>query len=125
LGRKAEADEAFRKARQLVLDGLSVNSKNAALYVELADHNAALGDAAGARIALNDALRLSPDDAHTLFRLAVFYETRLKARDDALKWLTKAVERGQTWREIDRAPELRKLRADPRFQQLRNSPSRG
>jgi serine/threonine-protein kinase len=125
LGQKAEADEAFRKARQLVLDGLSVNSKNAALYVELADHNAALGDAVGARIALNHALMLSPEDGHTLFRLAAFYETRMKARDDALKWLTKAVERGQTWREIDRAPELRKLRADPRFQQLRNSQTRG
>ena len=124
LGQKTEADKAFRKARQLVLDGLSVNNRNAALYLELADHNAALRDAAGARAALNHALRLAPEDAHTLFRLAVFYETRLKARDDALKWLTKAVERGQTWREIDRAPELRQLRADPRFQQLRNSQPR-
>jgi tetratricopeptide (TPR) repeat protein len=125
LGQKTAASEAFRKARQLVLDGLTVNNRDAALYVELADHNAALGAAADARIALNRALTLAPEDAHTLFRLAVFYETRLKARDEALKWLAKAVERGQTWREIDRAPELRKLRADPRFQQLRNPQTRG
>jgi hypothetical protein len=40
-------------------------------------------------------------------------------RDKALDWLEKAIERGQTWREVDRAPALRDLREDPRFKMLR------
>jgi hypothetical protein len=74
-----------------------------------------------ARSDLGEALQLSPDDAHTLFRVAVFHETRLRQRDSALNWLSRAVASGQTWREIDRAPELRELRMDPRFEKLRHA----
>ena len=118
-GQKEEAEAAYRRARELVTERLDVNSRNAALQFALAEYSAALGEMDKARAAFSAALALAPDDAHTLFQIGVFYESRLNARDEALKWLTRAVERGQTWREIDRAPELRDLRTDPRFQELR------
>ena len=121
LGEHDEAIAAFRQARRLTLERLEVNQRDAALQVAVAHFSASLGYADEAKLQLAEALRLAPDDPHILFRIAVFYEDKLKARDEALMWLTKAVERGQTWREIDRAPELRYLRADPRFQQLRRS----
>jgi cytochrome c biogenesis protein CcmG/thiol:disulfide interchange protein DsbE len=42
-------------------------------------------------------------------------------RDEALKWLQKALEHGQTWREVDRLPTLSHLRKDPRFAQMRHT----
>jgi tetratricopeptide (TPR) repeat protein len=116
---RRQAAEAFSQARELVLQELRVNPRDASLYVELADHHAALGDLARARQALSDALQLGPQDAQTLFRIAVFYEIRMKRRDEALAWLRTAIERGQAWHEIDRAPELKSLRADPKFAALR------
>jgi serine/threonine-protein kinase len=120
-GDKEEAAAAFKRARELAMERLAVNSRNAALHIAVAEHSAALGEIDKAKVSLSTALALAPNDAHTLFQIGVFYESRLKVRDEALKWLSRAVERGQTWREIDRAPELRALRTDPRFQQLRRS----
>jgi tetratricopeptide (TPR) repeat protein len=121
IGERADATAAFRQARTLALEQLNVNPRNASVHLEIADYNAALGDADAAKRELGEALKLAPDDAQTLFRIAVIYEYRLKARDEALNWLARAVERGQTWGEIDRAPDLRQLRTDPRFEQLRRS----
>jgi serine/threonine-protein kinase len=118
---KDEATTAYQRARELLRERVNVNPRDAALRVALADCEAALGDMVAARSDLAEALKLSPDDAHTLFRVAVFYETRLRQRDSALNWLSRAVAKGQTWREIDRAPELRDLRMDPRFETLRHA----
>ena len=112
---------AFRRARELALERLEVNSRDAALHMGVAEFSAALGEMDRARLAFSDALALSPEDAHTLYQIGVFYEVRLKRRDEALEWLAKAVARGQTWREIDRTPELRELRADPRFETFRRA----
>ena len=121
LGEKPAAETAYRTARQLVTESISVNRRNPAAHVELADYNAALGEPDAAQRAFREALRLKPDDANTLFRIAVYCETRLKDRAEALRWLRLAVERGKTWPEIDGALELRQLRTDPRFTQLRTS----
>jgi serine/threonine-protein kinase len=120
-GDKEEAPTAFRRALALAMERLEVNPKDASIQLAVADHSAALGETDRARAALAATLKLAPDDAHTLFQIGVFYEKRLNDRDQALKWLARAVERGQTWREIDDAPELRALRNDPRFEQLRRS----
>ena len=119
LGRRQDAQKAFREARRLVVEALRVNPNDASLYVDLADYHAALGDVKEAQRELSNALKRDPDGAATFFRIAVFYEYRLKARDEAFTWLTKAVEGGYLWHEIDRAPELRGLRTDKRFPELR------
>jgi serine/threonine-protein kinase len=119
-----QADEsaaAYERARELVQERLSVNPRDATLHMALANYNAALGDTAKGRASLDEVLRLAPADAYTLFQIAEFYEWRLKQRDEALTWLGKAVEQGQTWREVDRSPFLGDLRRDPRFQQLRRA----
>ena len=120
LGRHEGAVNAFRQARLLAKERLQVNPNDAGIQVVVADASAALGEMDAAREALSAALRLAPTEANTLFLLGVFYEARLKDRDEALKWLAKAIAHGQTWREIDKLPALRRLRDDPRFQQLRH-----
>jgi len=119
-GRRDEGLAAHREARRLVEERLMVNPRDAALHIALADHLAALDDPGGARAHLQAALDLKPADAHFFLTLALFYEQRLQQRDRALKALTEAVSRGQTWREVDRSPLLADLRRDPRFQSLRH-----
>jgi serine/threonine-protein kinase len=114
-----EALTAYARARDLARERLDVNAKDAALHMAVAEFSAALGDVDAARSSLDQVLRLAPTDGHTLFQLATFYEARLGERDRALAWLARALEEGQTWREIDSAPPLRALRADPRFLGMR------
>jgi serine/threonine-protein kinase len=118
-GDRPGATNAYRRARDLVRERITVNPKDPALHIAIAGHHAGLGDLTEARASLDEVLRLGPTDAHTLFLVGVFFENRLDDRDSALLWLRRSVERGQTWREIDRSPELRRLRQDPRFQQWR------
>jgi serine/threonine-protein kinase len=120
LDRHDDALDAFRQTRLLAMERLQVNPNDAEIQVLVADASAALGEMDRARQALSAALRLAPTEAHTLFLIGVFYEARLNDRVEALKWLAKAIEHGQTWREIDKQPALRRLREDPRFQQLRH-----
>ncbi len=110
----------YKHAKQLAEENLRINPRDADLQISIATYTAELGDKKKAVSLIQEALKLKPDAPHTLFRLAVFYEFQLGDNDAALNWLTKAVNRGQTWREIDHSPSLTKLRQDPRFQQLRD-----
>jgi tetratricopeptide (TPR) repeat protein len=96
-----------------------VNPADAALQLAIASYAFALGQNDEAHRSLQRALALKPTDPHSLFQLCVIFEYRLMQREQALDWLEKAIERGQTWREVDRAPALRELRQDPRFKSLR------
>jgi tetratricopeptide (TPR) repeat protein len=111
--------QTYKRARELAAERARVNARDAAIQMALASSEAALGEKQNALASLDKAISLEPDDAHTLFQIAVFLEYRAGRRDEALTWLSKAVARGQTWIEIDRAPALRELRKDPRFQKLR------
>src|SRR5262249_4703064 len=118
-GESNQAKVAYQRARELADERLRVNPKNAAVQMAVAEFSAGLGEMDKARASLEQVLRLAPTDSHTLFQIAVFYEFRLHQRDDALSWLSRAIEQGQTWREVDGASSLRELRKDSRFQRLR------
>ena len=120
-GSRDDAKAAYQRAKELLSDRVRVNPRDASLRLALADCEAALGDMEAARSALQQTLALSPTDAHTLYRIAVFYEQRLHEREAALNWLSRAIAQGQTWREIDRVPALRELRMDPRFKKIRQT----
>jgi len=103
------------------LEQLAVNPRDAGLHVTLANEEASLGDKVKARASLDEAIRLAPTNGRTLFDIAGVLEQHFGERDEALKWLQKAVEHGQPWLEIDRSPALRDLRQDPRFERMRHS----
>jgi len=118
-GDKERAATAYKRAKELAGEQLRIDPRNAGIQMALANYNAALGDNDKAFDYFSTVLKLAPNDAHTLFQIAVFYEFRMGKRDQALTWLAKAIERGQTWREINTSPTLRELRKDPNFQKLR------
>src|SRR5262249_23893905 len=108
------------RAKELAEERLRIDPRNATVQMALANFNAAIGDNDKAREFFSTVLKLAPGEAHILFQIAAYFEFRLRDRDQALTWLAKAVENGQTWREIDSSPTLRELRKDPRFQKLRS-----
>jgi len=118
-GDKERAATAYKRAKELAGEQLRIDPRNASIQMALANYNAALGDNDKAFDYFSTVLKLAPNDAHTLFQIAAFYEFRMGKRDQALAWLAKAIERGQTWREINSSPTLRELRKDPNFQKLR------
>jgi serine/threonine-protein kinase len=120
-GDTQEATTAFRRARDLIEDQLVVNPRDPSLHVALATAQAFLGDKVKAKASLDEAIRLSPTNGRTLFDIAGILEQYFGERDEALKWLQKAVEHGQSWPEIDRSPTLQKLRRDPRYERIRPS----
>jgi len=119
LGDTAGASAASTRERALVQERLSVNPRDPVLQLALAQCDAALGDLAGARASLAEVLKSAPTDPEMQFDIAVLYEFWFHERDQGLRWLAKAIDGGETWREIDRSPYLTELRKDPRFQQLR------
>jgi serine/threonine-protein kinase len=119
LGDRAGAAAAYTRERELVRERLSVNPRDPVLHLALAQCDAALGDLVSARASLAQVVKAAPTDPEMLFDIAVLYEFWFHERDPALKWLAKAIDGGQSWREIDRSPYLVELRKDPRFQQLR------
>jgi tetratricopeptide (TPR) repeat protein len=120
-GEPQEAATSYRRARDLVLEQLAVNPRDPGLHVLLAVEEAFLGDKVKARASLDEAIRLAPTNGRTLFDIAELLEYRFGQREESLRWLQKAVEHGQPWREIDRSPSLRDLRTDPRFERMRHS----
>jgi tetratricopeptide (TPR) repeat protein len=120
-GEAQEAATSYRRARDLVLEQLAVNSRDPNLQMLLATEQAYLGDRVKAKASLDAAIKLAPTNGRTMFEIAELLEYRFRQRDEALKWLAKAVEHGQTWPEIDRSPYLGDLRRDPRFERMRHS----
>jgi serine/threonine protein kinase/tetratricopeptide (TPR) repeat protein len=119
LGDAAGAAAASTRERALVQERLSVNPRDPVLQLALATCDAALGDLVKARASLAQVVKASPSDPEMQFDIAVLYEYWFHEREEGLTWLTKAIDGGQTWREIERSPYLAELRKDSRFEQLR------
>ena len=119
LGDTPGATAAFTRERALLQERLSVNPRDPVLQLALAGCDAALGDLVKARASLSQVVKASPTDPEMQLDIAVIYEHWFHQRDEALSWLAKAIDGGQTWREVERSPYLVELRKDSRFQQLR------
>ena len=63
------------------------------------------------------AVEMQPENAHTLFRMAVVYSV-LGTEDKALDVLEKAVRFGLSRAEIENDPDLEPLRALPRYREI-------
>ncbi|MBI4466450.1 MAG: tetratricopeptide repeat protein [Acidobacteria bacterium] len=118
LGDAAGARAAFTRAVELAEAERTLNPRAAEVLGDLADYYASLGQKEKALPLLQQALKLAPDDAVMMFKAASVYEG-LGQRDKALAWLERAIRKGYSRKEIERAPGLKQLRADARYQRLR------
>jgi len=114
MGRRAEAEQAYRTAVALCEDLLRVNPKDARMLGRLAAYEAKLGRVAAADRHAIDALSLSPADGEVLYRKAVVEALSGRA-DAALTSLREAVSRGYSPSQAKTDQDLASLKARPEF----------
>ena len=116
-GRAAEARKAYASAIPLAEGVLRVDAKDGGATVLLALCEARTGQKDEAARLAARAVTLEPENASVLEKAAVV-ALDLGRRDESLRLLSLAVERGYGTVEIRSDPEFTALRNDPRFRQL-------
>jgi len=112
-GQKDKAPEDFRRSVDLFEQQLKVNPNDTSAMILAADDYSMIGEKGKAESLLAKGLANS-SDAESAFRGVEIYEN-LGKRDEALKWLGTAVQRGYVITEIERDPSLVELRKDARY----------
>jgi tetratricopeptide (TPR) repeat protein len=116
-GKRAKAEEAYRKALSLGELGLRVNARDAMLLGYMAYYHAMLNEKSEAQRCELRALALAPGDPELLFNLALSNNQMGKA-DQALNWLKKALAAGFSRATVQDTPLLDNLRNTQGFQNL-------
>jgi serine/threonine-protein kinase len=110
----SRAPETYEKAARLAREALSLNPDDAGAHATLAICEAKLGRADAARRHIERALEIEPTNPDHLLFAAIVAEVAGK-HDEAIDWIRKAVRAGAGAAQIEREPELRKLRGIPGF----------
>jgi eukaryotic-like serine/threonine-protein kinase len=115
-GNQAPSMEAYQRALQLLRTQLAADPTHVANRSNLALYLAKTGQTAEA---LEELARVPADasEVNSLYRGAVTYELAGR-RDDALRMLDAALERGYSLLEVAADPELADLRSDVRYHRL-------
>jgi tetratricopeptide (TPR) repeat protein len=116
-GQLESARRAYEAAIPLAEGVLRVNPRDAGALAQLALCYARVGRKAEAALLVEQAVSLEPDD-DTVLKDTALVSLLLGNRDECLRFLARAVERGYGTVEIRADPEFSTLRSDPRFQQL-------
>ncbi|HEV8609304.1 MAG TPA: protein kinase [Thermoanaerobaculia bacterium] len=110
----SRAAGAYEKAAHLAEGELSLNPDNAAAHATLAICYAKLGRLDPARQHIARALEIEPANPDHLLYAGIVAEVGGKS-DEAIAWIRKAVKAGLGAAQIEREPELKKLRSLPGF----------
>ncbi len=113
--RQADAKQAYAKALETALARFKINPKDKEVLSGIALYNAHLGHPSEAETYMNRALELAPNDSDTLFTSTLVYEI-IGHREKALVALDRAVKAGYSREDVEKEPELKALRSDPRYQ---------
>jgi serine/threonine-protein kinase len=113
-GDRAAARAAYRQAIELANDELKVNSTEAQTHALVAFCEAKLGRGEAARRSLNEALRLAPNDAEVVYKLAVI-EVLNRNLDAGLAALQRAVKLGYPAKRLAADRDLDPIRTRPGF----------
>jgi serine/threonine protein kinase/tetratricopeptide (TPR) repeat protein len=115
---KDKAPPAYRRAAELAEERRRVNPRDAMVLKNLAEIHGRLGNRRQALSHLQQALEIAPKDVTIMTSAAGIYEA-LGDRERALEWLGKALRSGLSIENVANDPGMADLRADPRFQALR------
>lgn len=110
-GGQEKAREAARRAADLAEAERARTPRNARLLVNLGGYYALLALPEKSVPLLRQAIALDPDNPDIVYRAGESYEV-LGMREDALKWITKALSLGFAPEYVKRSPELARLRQD-------------
>jgi tetratricopeptide (TPR) repeat protein len=109
-----QAKVNYRRAVQMAEDKRQINPRDADVLSDLAVYYAMISEREKALQLIEEALDQSQDEVDVLFRAGEVYE-HLGEHEKALKSIGRALDHGYSRAQIEEAPELRRLRAGPRF----------
>jgi tetratricopeptide (TPR) repeat protein len=109
-----KAGELFRKAAEMGERAREADPKNSRLLASLGGYYAVLGEKEKSLPILRQAVALGPDDSDTNFHAGEGFEL-LGLREEALRAVNHAMERGYPALYVERSPDLASLRGDPRY----------
>jgi len=115
------------KARAAYLEAISLAEKlrekspnDATLLSHLGSYYATVQMPEKSEPLLRQAAALAPEDPQVLYRVAEGYEL-MHRRDEALRWIARALARKYSLEALRKAPEMAGLIADPRFATISNA----
>ena len=114
ISRRGESVVNYRKAISIANSQAEINPEDALTLAYLANYTAMLGDQQTAYGYLQKALALAPSNGEVLFRAAVVYN-HFNQREQALSYLSKAVQAGYSRTIIRDSPDFSNLRQDQQF----------
>ena len=117
-GERVKAAEAYGRAIKLAEQDATRSATDSDVLSNLSKYLAFLGDRNAAIARLSSFETLSERTPLSLFVAAIAYDA-IGRRDNALHSLEAAFAKGFAPEAVEREPELRDLRSDPRYQQLR------
>ena len=118
-GRTREAKATYDKAVALAYRNLQVNPRDATVMEHLAEYSAKLGDLASAASFIQRARTIDPADVELLYSQAVI-DCLADKQQDALKYVTEAIQKGLSPQIARNDPELAKLQTRPEFLEIVN-----
>jgi tetratricopeptide (TPR) repeat protein len=118
-GMRQQEARAYRQALMLADREIALNPRDAHLRASAALYLLGLQDHARALQEANKALELAPDSVNLLF-LAALVNEAAERRTNALRLLEQAARKGYAPIEIQRHPQLAKLRADPGYRPIQD-----
>jgi len=116
-GKESDSQDAYRKTISLAEEVRKTRPKDATLLSQLGSWYASANAPEQSVPLLRQAAALAPDDPQIMYRVGGAYEL-LSRREDALRWIDKALAAGFSLETVERNPELAELRADRRFRAI-------
>ena len=116
-GKRAQADQAYRKTISLAREALRVNPRDAYALGVVAYCYAMLGERKPALDYLQQGLKLAPQDSEMRFKAALIYN-QFGDTAQTLAWLSKALAGGFSATIVRDTPNFDTLRSNPRFEAL-------
>jgi serine/threonine-protein kinase len=112
-----KAQPAYLRAIALAERQLAVNPKDTTVLSRLAGYRAHVGQKQQALADIRLAKKLAPADVPVILKAVLVYEIA-GHRTDALSVLEELLKRGQGLQQVEREPDLDRLRQDPGYQRL-------
>jgi tetratricopeptide (TPR) repeat protein len=122
-GREARMREALERAVALMQERFDREPGEGQDWARLAGWLSNLGRREDAERALRHALERSPDDVYCMVAAGTTY-MRLGAREQALEWVRRAVEKGYSLESLKGSPDLRELAEEPAIRRALEASSR-
>jgi serine/threonine protein kinase/Flp pilus assembly protein TadD len=116
-GHEDQAKKAYAEAARVQREALETNNRDGPVWILLGLCEAKTGASQDARAHLRKGESLPSDDIDTQMYKARLFET-LGQRDAALTTLASCLRRGASTVQVDLMPEMERLKADPRYQEI-------